>query len=164
MYTPKMVFYAEMGSFPGGSAQSSKTGRVSMRTVIPGDGFANLVPMLLGPNVHWCWRMTPAHKGTPRLEMEVTQKVDGRTHAIRTRTDDVVVTLLPHGRMRAMLYTLKMVVYAEMGSFPGGSAQSPKTGRVSMRTVLPGDGLANLVPMGLGPNVHWCWRMTPAHW
>ena len=78
--------------------------------------------------------------------MEVTQMVDGRTHAIRTRTDDVVVTLLLHGRMMAMLYTPKMVVYAEMGSFPGGSAQSSKTGRVSVRTVIPGIGFANLVP------------------
>ena len=95
--------------------------------------------------------------------MEVTRKVDGRRHAIRTRTDNVVVTPLLHGRMGAMLYTPKMVVYAEMGSFPGGSAQSSKTGRVLMRTVIPGDGFANLVLMLLGANVQWGWRMTPAH-
>ena len=59
--------------------------------------------------------------------MEVTQRVDGRTHAIRTRTDDVVFTLLLHGQMEAMLFTPKMVVYAAMGLFHGGSAQSSKT-------------------------------------
>ena len=78
-----------------------------------------------------------------------------RTHAFQTRTDDVVFILLQRERVEAMLYTPKMVVYAGMGWFSGGSAQSPKTGRVSIRTVLPGDGFANLVPMLLGANVHW---------
>ena len=58
-------------------------------------------------------------------------QVHGCMYAIRARNDDVVIIPFTTGRMVAMLYTPKMVAHAEMGLFPGGSAQSSKTGRVS---------------------------------
>ena len=130
LYTPKMVAHAEMGLFPGGSAQSSKTGRESI---------GSATPSIVRPGTS----VSPT-------KANVMMRADGRTraappwgqvhgcmYAIRARNDDVVIIPLHTGRMRTMLYTLKMVAHAEMGLFPGGSAQRLKTGWVSGWSAIP---------------------------
>ena len=64
------------------------------------------------------WRMTAAHKGTPRLDTEVTLNVDGRVYAIRTRNDDVSFILFRRGQVGVMLFNPKMFAYAAMSLFP----------------------------------------------
>ena len=93
--------------------------------------------MLLRRNVHLVLRMTLALDRTPRLEAEFTLKVDWRLHAIRNRNDGVGFSLFFRAQVEIMLLNPKMVAYAEMDLFPGGSAQSSKTGPLSIGSATP---------------------------